>query len=44
MSNDKWGVVSRNPQGRGCFFVQRRYQSLVWNDQTALLLPCWTKK
>ena len=44
MSNAEWCIFRRNPKGRDDFSVQLRYQSFIWNNQTTLFLPCWTKK
>ncbi len=38
--NDSWRHFPRNPKGRACFYAMRRYSSLIWNNQTSLLVPC----
>ncbi|WP_128576440.1 hypothetical protein [Pseudomonas sp. BAY1663] len=38
--NAAWRHLTRNPKGRACFCAMRRYSSLIWNDQTSLLVPC----
>ncbi len=38
--NDSWRHFPRNPKGRACFYARRRYSSLIWNNQTSLLVPC----
>jgi DnaK suppressor protein len=38
------GHFPRNPKGRACFCAVRRFSSLIWNNQTALLLPCLAQK
>ncbi|WP_313322753.1 hypothetical protein, partial [Stutzerimonas nitrititolerans] len=38
--NDNWRHFPRNPSGRACFYAMRRYSSLIWNNQTSLLVPC----
>src|SRR5690606_15247483 len=42
--NAAWRHLPRNPKGRACFCAMRRFSSLIWNDQTALLVPCLAQK
>jgi len=42
--NAAWCHLPRNPQGRACFCVLLRFSSLIWNNQTTLLVPCRAQK
>ncbi|MDP3847137.1 MAG: hypothetical protein Q8R10_12025, partial [Pseudomonas sp.] len=42
--NNSGGHFSRNPKGRACFCARRRFSSLIWNNQTMLLVPCLAQK
>ncbi|WP_417796891.1 hypothetical protein, partial [Stutzerimonas nitrititolerans] len=42
--NAAWRYLPRNPKGRVCFGAMRRFSSLIWSDQTALLVPCLAPK
>jgi len=42
--NAAWRHLPRNPQGRVVFCAMRRYSSLIWNDQTSLLVPCLAQR
>ncbi|MDP3815251.1 hypothetical protein, partial [Pseudomonas sp.] len=37
--NAAWHNLPRNPQGRACFCALLRFSSLIWNNQTTLLVP-----
>ncbi|WP_312592679.1 hypothetical protein, partial [Stutzerimonas nitrititolerans] len=39
--NAAWRYLPRNPSGRACFCATLRSSSLIWNDQTSLLAPCF---
>jgi hypothetical protein len=42
--NAAWHNLPRNPQGRACFCALLRFSSLIWNNQTTLLVPCPAQK
>jgi glycine betaine/proline transport system substrate-binding protein len=42
--NAAWRHLPRNPKGRACFSAILRFSSLIWNNQTSLLVPCLAKK
>src|SRR5690606_14443817 len=42
--NAAWRYLPRNPKGRACFCATLRSSSLIWNDQTSLLAPCFAQK
>jgi len=44
LRNAAWRHLPRNPSGRACFCAMRRFSSLIWNDQTSLLAPCFAQK
>jgi hypothetical protein len=38
--NTAWRNLPRNPTGRAGFYALLRFSSLIWNNQTTLLVPC----
>jgi hypothetical protein len=42
--NAAWRHLPRNPKGRACFCAVLRFSSLIWNNQTTLLVPCPAQK
>jgi len=42
--NTAWCNLPRNPKGRACFCARLRFSSLIWNNQTTLLVPCHAQK